>query len=281
MFLRRLKHMLIRLTAEEKVIAVGSLVILFSAFMPWYSVVLNFDKGVSENGFSGDLGVIGFVVFLMTLLTLVFLVGDYLNFKMPQFGFSKESVLLFLSGETAFLLLLVVAIFTKRSLDYTNAELRFGLYTALIGSVFSAFAAFAQIQKMHKKEARAFFTHDDEPLQEEDEKMEESEEKEIKEPRMREEKKQYYREAPAVKIEAPEEPIQQELLVEEPPAEKTLIEEVEEEVANEIDEPYFPQELPLEPEAAPREPEAEEKPKPNEDQPSKSINRDMGFYNDL
>jgi len=275
MLLRRLKHMLIRLTTEEKVIAVGSLVILFSAFMPWYSVVLNFEKGVSENGFSGDLGVIGFVIFLMTLLNLVFLVGDYLNFKMPQFGFSKESVLLFLSGETAFLLLLVVAIFTKRSLDYTNAELRFGLYTALIGSIFSTFAAFAQIQKTHKKETQAFFAHGEGPL------PEEPEEKEMEKPRMSKKEKHYHHQEPKPIIEVPQEPIQQELLVEEPPAEKTLIEKAEEEVANEIDEPYFPQELPLEPEATPMEPEAEEESKPNEDQPPKSANRDMGFYNDL
>jgi len=278
MFLRRFKHMLIRLTAEEKVIAVGSLVILFSAFMPWYSVVLNFEKGVSENGFSGDLGVMGFVIFLMTLLNLAFLLGDYLNFKMPQFGFTKESVLLFLSGETAFLLLLVVAIFTKRSLDYTNAELRFGLYTALIGSVFSAFAAFAQVQKIHKKEARAFFTHDEEPPQEESVELEE---KEVKKPRMSKEEKQYYREEPTSTIEESEEPIQQELLAEEPATEKTLIEEVEEEVANEIDEPYFPQELPLEPETKPEETKMEEESKLEETLPPKSVNRDMGFYNDL
>ena len=161
MFLRRLKHTLLRLSAEEKVIGIGGLAAILGVFMPWYSVVLSFEKGITESGFSGDLGVVGFVVFLLTLLSLGFLMGDHLRFHLPRFGFKKENVILFFSGESAFLLLLVAAIFTKRSLDYTNAEIRFGLYLALLGSLFATFAAFAQLQKLQKKENKAFFEHEE------------------------------------------------------------------------------------------------------------------------
>ena len=155
--------MLFRLSAEEKVIGVGGLVAILSVFMPWYSVVLSFEKGITESGFSGDLGVVGFVVFLFTLLSLGFLMGDHLHFRIPRFGFKKEGIILFFSGESAFLLLLEAAIFTKRSLDYTNAEIRFGLYLALIGSLFATFAAYAQLQKLGKNETKAFFEHDSAP----------------------------------------------------------------------------------------------------------------------
>lgn len=165
MFMRRLKHMLFRLSAEEKVIGIGGLAVILSVFMPWYSVVLSFEKGVTESGFSGDLGVVGFVVFLITLISLGFLMGDHLHFRLPRFGFGKEGIILFFSAESAFLLLLEIAIFTKRSLDYTNAEIRFGLYMALIGSVLATFAAFAQLQKLQKKEAKSFFEHEPEPME--------------------------------------------------------------------------------------------------------------------
>lgn len=161
--------MLLRLSNEEKMMGIGSLIVLASAFMPWYSVVFNYnEKGVTESGFSGDLGVIGFSVFLLTGLSLAYLLSDHLNLKLPNFNYKKEQIILLLSGESAYLLLMTLAIYTKRSFDYTNAELRFGLYTALIGAIISTFAVFAQIQRKEKKNVEAFFSHTEEVAETED-----------------------------------------------------------------------------------------------------------------
>jgi hypothetical protein len=290
MFLRRLKHTLLRLSAEEKVIGIGGLVTILGVFMPWYSVVLSFEKGITESGFSGDLGVIGFVVFLMTLLALGFLLGDHFRFRLPRFGFKKESIILFFSGESAFLLLLVAAVFTKRSLDYTNAEIRFGLYMALLGSLFATFAAFAQLQKLQKKENKAFFEHEEaieetvtEPQPEETIPEEvpsakphhakrhhapKAEERQVVQEKFFEEEKAY---------EAAEE-------VFEPAQAETSVEEV---VAEEVTRPmeegpsgqnqgnYFLRDADL---GAATEPEVAEK---KEEESPRPANRDMGFYNDL
>ena len=160
MNLRRIKHMIFRLSTEEKVLGIGALIVLIGSFLPWYSVVFNYkEQGSTESGFSGDLGVIGFIVFLLTLMSLALLMAEHLHLKLPQFGHKKEKIILFLMGESAFLLLLAVAIYTKRSLEYTNAELRFGLYLSLIGAFVSAFASYAQIQRLQKKIANDFFDH--------------------------------------------------------------------------------------------------------------------------
>ncbi len=158
MKLRRLKHMFLRLSTEEKVLGIGCLTVLIGTFLPWYSVIFSYeDKNILESGFSGHLGVIGFVIFLLTLLSISFLVADHLSIKLPKFGLKKEWIIMFLTGESAFLILLMVAVNVKRSLEYTNAELRFGLYVSLIGSLISAFAAFSQIQKNQKKDVKTFF----------------------------------------------------------------------------------------------------------------------------
>ncbi len=155
---RRVKHMLLRLSPEQKIAGIGSLIVLASAFLPWYSVVFNFnEKGITESGFSGDLGVIGFVIFLLTGIGLTFLMSEHLYIKLPRFGMKKENITMFLMGESAFLALLTLAVYTKRSLEYTNAELRFGLYLALIGSVLAAFAQYAEMQKSQTKDVQAFF----------------------------------------------------------------------------------------------------------------------------
>lgn len=167
MKLYRIKHALMRLSPEERAAGVGCLLIFFGSFMPWYSATFSADqKTVIENGFSGDLGVIGFVVFLLTILTGLYLMGENMHVKLPTFGYIKDKIVLFLMGQSAFLLLLLVGVYTKRSLDFTNAELRFGIYTALIGAVVGTFAMFAQLQKANKKEVEAFFGQSEDEIEE-------------------------------------------------------------------------------------------------------------------
>lgn len=162
MSLRRIKHTFLRLTAEEKVAGLGALLVFIGIFLPWYSVVLNFDKkSITESGLSGDMGVLGFVVLLMMILSFLVLVGEHLHIKLPQFGYSKEQILFFLMGQSAFLVLIAIAVYTKRSLEFTDAGLRFGIYLALVGALLGAFAIFAQIQKFKKKEVHEFFEHDE------------------------------------------------------------------------------------------------------------------------
>lgn len=293
MFLRRLKHMLLRLSIEEKVIGIGSIVVILGTFMPWYTtVVLNLDKGMTESGFSGDLGVIGFVAFLFMLMSLGFLMADHLNVRLPRFGFQKESIMLFLNGESAFLLLLVVAVFTKRSLEFTNAEIRFGLYTALIGAVLATFASFALIQKRLKKEAKAFFGQK-EQAEEVQEELPQEEEPPVKEHQA---KRQIERQSEPIRINRepesqerffPEMNDSTEEAVEETPIEETTMETeveetlvlapetaVEEEVNPRAQGNFFMRDADLSPVA---EPTAE----PEKKEPAPSPSRDMGFYNDL
>ncbi|MBU1017648.1 hypothetical protein KKA33_01315 [Patescibacteria group bacterium] len=212
---RRIKHMLLRLSPEEKVAGIGAIIVLVSTFLPWFSIQFSSMKeGTTVSGFAGDLGVIGFVVFLLTGIGATFLIAEHLNLKLPCFGFKKNQIVLFLMGESAFLLLLTVAVYTKRSLEYTSAEMRFGLYAALIGAVAGTFAAFAEAQKHQKKETEAFFSHEEETVKYEetvDDAIEESEyqeqdylprkEKVIIEPSEAEQKSFFYDESPEIAAE--------------------------------------------------------------------------------
>ena len=155
--------MLFRLSIEEKVLGIGAITVLVGTFLPWHSTMFNYkEKAITTSGFAGDLGVIGFIVFILTAMTLFYLMSDNMNIKIPSFGHKKDKINLFLIGQSAFLLLLTIAIYTKRSIDYTNAEIRFGLYISLIGACIGAFASFAQIQKSNKKDVQEFFDHSEE-----------------------------------------------------------------------------------------------------------------------
>lgn len=163
MNLRRIKHTLLRLTTEEKVIGIGSLIMFIGTFLPWYSVTMSFDKqSLTETGFSGDLGVIGFVIFLMSLLSILILIGENMRLPLPRFGYKREQIIFFFLAESFFLTLLVMAVYTKRSLEFTDAGLRFGIYTVLLGSFFGGLSAFALIQKSKRTEVKEFFSHEQE-----------------------------------------------------------------------------------------------------------------------
>ncbi len=224
MKLRRVKHMFLRLSSEEKVTLIGGLLVLFGSFLPWYEVNLKVEsQQVIQNAFSGDLGVIGFVIFLVTLLALLYLTGEHMGFNLPSFGYAKEKVILFLMGQSSFLLLLAVAVYTKRSLDFTDAELRFGLYLSLIGAVLATLSIFAFTQRLKKKEVETFFNKEED---EETEPEEEEEEPEVEQ-----------MELVAVEEETPEEEaieeVIEEVIVEEvvadEPEEKTVEDAIEEE----------------------------------------------------
>lgn len=162
MSLRRIKHTLLRMSAEEKVIGIGSLAIVIGTLLPWYTVVMSFDKKtLTETGFSGDLGVIGFIIFLMAIITGTVLVAENMHLPLPQFGYKREQILFFFLGQSFFLTLITMAIYTKRGLEFTDASLRFGIYTVMIASFFGALSAFALMQKGKKQETEAFFSHEE------------------------------------------------------------------------------------------------------------------------
>lgn len=156
MNLRRIKHTLLRLSLEEKVISLGAIVNMVGCFLPWYTSNV-IDKTLTEYGLSGDLGVVGFVIFLMSLLGLLALVSENMHLPFPKFGHKRESIVFFFMGQAAFLTLLTMAIYTKRSLDFTDADLRFGIYMVLTAAFLSALAAFSLIRKTRPKLQMEFF----------------------------------------------------------------------------------------------------------------------------
>ncbi len=276
--IRRLKHTYLRLSAEEKVAAFGMLLVILGAFMPWYQLNLNVNqKQVVETGFSGDLGVVGFVVFLMTVIALLTLVAEHMRFRMPYFGYTKEKIVLFFMAQSSFLLFLDMAIYTKRSFDFTDAELRFGLYAALIGAVLATFSAYALLRKLNKKEVQAFFNQNEADLSTDEEEPMDAEET-VTEPESEPEEE----EAEQMSLEDMEETVKEveEEEMEEEPATIEVIEEIVEiepvlENESELEEEILAEESPEPAEELPEEesPE-EEKPKKGRD------NISMGFYED-
>lgn len=163
MNLRRIRHTLKRMSVEEKTIGLGAITMLVGSFMPWHAITLSIQEGQTiSNAYTGDIGVIGFVVALMSLLSILYLIAENLHIRLPQFGYKKSQILFFLMGQSFFLVLLTLAIYLRRSIEYVDAGLRFGVYISLAGTFLAAFAAFAKVQKVKEKQTKEFFHQENE-----------------------------------------------------------------------------------------------------------------------
>lgn len=158
MILNKIKHILIRLSIEEKIIGIGSILILISSFLPWFTIKQSVLETIKSNsGLSGDLGIMGVMVFLLTIITLGYLVNTYFRIQLPDFGIEKEKLILFLMGENTFILFLTLLIYIKKSWNYLGSEIGIGIYLAIGGAAISCLSAFSQIKKNNKTKTYEFF----------------------------------------------------------------------------------------------------------------------------
>ncbi len=157
MNLRRLKTVLLRLSLQEQVIGISAIVVMVGLFMPWYSMVQVDGLSFVDYGYSGDLGVIGFVIFMFGLFSLIYLLADSLRLPFPKMKFKREQILLFFTGEAAFLSLILLGVYFKRANEAFNGSIRFGLFMTLAAAFFGALASFSLIQNLRKKEGVEYF----------------------------------------------------------------------------------------------------------------------------
>jgi hypothetical protein len=139
------------MTNERKVLALSSILTFAACFMPWYGIN---SRVINEwwNAFGSIGSVAGYLVlaFALTSLTLLALpvatqseisIGKHLPFK-------ESSLLIFLQGQSFFVTLLFIPIYSQYSLiNATNSGTRFGLYVALLSTLAGTLFAIAQHRK--------------------------------------------------------------------------------------------------------------------------------------
>lgn len=156
MSLRQFRHFISRLSNEEKVLSISAIGFMTSCFLPWYSSINNFQEATQiEYGLTGEIGIIGFICFLFGGIGMSILLSKYFNLPIPQIKGNKDKVIFLIMSQAAFLFLLALAMYSKKSLGFTNAEIRFGLYSALGFACFALFSAYAQLQKNEKMQAES------------------------------------------------------------------------------------------------------------------------------
>ena len=191
------------LVLPDKLVVIGSLVVIAGLFFPWFSINLSDlfnEEPLSTIAFTGVTYIIGylcyffaitalntidkqltiviagltFILFLLNYVlnkteegitlftTLLFLVLNIAflftidNFK-PIKKIEKHILNLFTGLENLILIFTASMIYHKQSLNFTSANLSFGIYTSLIGSALIFYGGYLQMQTKQKASVKEIF----------------------------------------------------------------------------------------------------------------------------
>ncbi|MBU1992973.1 MAG: hypothetical protein ABH856_04035 [Patescibacteria group bacterium] len=146
---KNIRHMISGLPFEGKLVFFGSVILLISAFMPWYEDVDAFHMGDMFLGITGPLYLAGFVLILISGLALFAISSDALDQKLKELPLEKPHMNMMIGIASLFLLVLSSSVYfhTKFGVNITIKEMKFGMIAAFIGAFFIAFGGFMQNKK--------------------------------------------------------------------------------------------------------------------------------------
>ncbi len=134
---KRIKSKLMRLPMAQKLIGIGSIVIIVSSFLVWYKDVDAFNRGGVYLGITGPLYLIGYVSVCLSVFSLALVSFHLLDKKIPSLPI-KESMV-YISGGAISLFLLIIAnsiyFHPQFGLNITSKEYGIGMILAFIGSI--------------------------------------------------------------------------------------------------------------------------------------------------
>ena len=152
-FLRALKY----LEIEEKILNIGSLLAILGIFMPWFGGEW-FGQPKVWTGLGFYTSFVGLLILLAHIFTLALTVLPLLGYSVIRI--SLRDIIRFTIGiETVFLVVMVLSILTNVSFDFSQVEVRFGIYLTLVGSIIVSLYAFLRMQQERKRSAQELFHH--------------------------------------------------------------------------------------------------------------------------
>lgn len=123
---------------ERKLVLVGALLLVVSAFLPWYVDRDSFNTGDLYLGITGPLSLLGLTLLVLGGLNIALLVLESSGKKLPLLSGKNSSVYLFSGIASFYLLLLATSVYfhQKFGLNITMKQSQFGMFFSFIAAAF-------------------------------------------------------------------------------------------------------------------------------------------------
>ena len=143
---------------EEKILHSGILLTAIGVFLPWFGG-LWFGSESVWSGFGFYTSYIGGSVFLIQVFLLVMTLSPLAGGPIIIRKSSRNYVRLLLCGISVILLLAALTVLLRVTFEVTRAEIRFGMYVSLVGSIVACLYSFLRHQEQQRNEVQELFRH--------------------------------------------------------------------------------------------------------------------------
>ena len=153
----RIRHILALLDLEERILVTGTLIGITGIFFPWISGQWLGGDRVSYGGFGFFTAFIGITIFVLDIFIL-FMTLSPLTGGPNVFSHKIRDYVRFLTAvQAAILALAALSVLTKVTFEFSRVEIRFGIYTTLIGNVAASLYAFLTMKQQEKSGIEELF----------------------------------------------------------------------------------------------------------------------------
>jgi len=147
------------LDLEEKILNLMLIVSMVGVALPWIGGKLSLidDKTVTYSGFSFYTSIIGFAIFGLLSFSLLTTLIPLLSGNQLVKREKKSSIRLGCTFLSSILILSSLSVLIQVTFNSPGMEVRFGIYTALIGSMIATLYSFLSLQEGKKRDVQELF----------------------------------------------------------------------------------------------------------------------------
>lgn len=146
---------------EEKVLHIGAILCLLSLVMPWLGGQW-YGNTQQWNAFGFHTGYIGHEVFFLQIFIIAMTASPMLGGPILVRKSRRNTVRFYLSALCTCLLLSAFTVLLRLTSEASGAEIRFGIYLSIVGSVVTTLYSFLRYQEDVREQSQALFRHPDE-----------------------------------------------------------------------------------------------------------------------
>ncbi len=118
---------------SKKLIAIGSLFLVISTLLPWYSDIDKYKVGDTFLGITGPLYLAGFIVLASALMSLTITAFEFLGKPLPKLPIEKKQIHIFTASVSILMILIVSSVYfhPKFGINITAKSSGLGVAIAL------------------------------------------------------------------------------------------------------------------------------------------------------
>ena len=161
---QRLRRAMSAMEFEEKILHIGLLISFVSLFFPWLTGGSYGEGEFYGNGFSFRTGFIGHAVLIIDVFVLCMVLSPLLGGPILIRKSIRMTLRLFLLSISTALLIGAMTVLLRLTFEVSGAEVRFGVYSCMAGSILALLYAFLRYQEERQQDTRELFRHPDEQV---------------------------------------------------------------------------------------------------------------------